>query len=180
MHLSDFCIMFSGALHFILFFKFVHERPGERQRHRQREKQALREEPDVGLDPRIPGSLPEPKADIQPLSHPSTPLGHFKRSLINPYTWARHLQVNVCGKEETQSVLTVCRVKPVLVESVTDVFMGARVAPAVAFRGRRVSHARIDVCLPSVLATWVVEFESGKKGRAFCQQSQRLCFVWNW
>ena len=27
-------------------------------------------EPDVGLDPRTPGSRPEPKADAQPLSHP--------------------------------------------------------------------------------------------------------------
>ncbi len=42
----------------------------ERQRHRQREKQAPCREPDVGLDPRTPGSLPEPKADAQPLSHP--------------------------------------------------------------------------------------------------------------
>ena len=29
-----------------------------------------RGEPDVGLDPRTPGSCPEPKADAQPLSHP--------------------------------------------------------------------------------------------------------------
>ena len=35
----------------------------EGQRHRQREKQAPCREPDVGLDPRTPGSLPEPKAD---------------------------------------------------------------------------------------------------------------------
>ena len=27
-------------------------------------------EPDMGLDPRPPGSGPEPKADTQPLSHP--------------------------------------------------------------------------------------------------------------
>ena len=37
---------------------------------RQREKQAPCEEPNVGLDPRTPGSRPEPKADAQPLSHP--------------------------------------------------------------------------------------------------------------
>ena len=36
----------------------------------QREKQAPCAEPDVGLDPRILGSRPEPKADAQPLSHP--------------------------------------------------------------------------------------------------------------
>ena len=34
----------------------------ERQRHRQREKQAPYREPDVGLDPRAPGSRPELKA----------------------------------------------------------------------------------------------------------------------
>ena len=43
----------------------------DRGRHRLREKQAPCGEPDVGLDPRTPGSLPEPKADAEPLSHPS-------------------------------------------------------------------------------------------------------------
>ena len=38
------------------------------------EKQAPGEEADVGLDPRIWGSYPEPKADAQPLSHPGAPL----------------------------------------------------------------------------------------------------------
>ena len=42
----------------------------ERQRYRQREKQAPCREPNVGLDPGTPGSRPEPKADVQPLSHP--------------------------------------------------------------------------------------------------------------
>ena len=46
------------------------ERERERQRHRQREKQAPCREPDVGLDPRTPGSHPGPKADAQQLSHP--------------------------------------------------------------------------------------------------------------
>ena len=46
------------------------ERETERQRHRQREKQAPCRKPDVGLDPRTPGSRPELKADAQPLSHP--------------------------------------------------------------------------------------------------------------
>ena len=40
----------------------------ERQRHRQREKQAPCKEPDAGLDSRTPGSRPEQKADAQPLS----------------------------------------------------------------------------------------------------------------
>ena len=43
------------------------------QRHRQREKQAPCRELDVRLDPRIPGSQPEPKADAQPLSYPGAP-----------------------------------------------------------------------------------------------------------
>ena len=45
----------------------------ERYRHRQREKWAPCREPDVGLDPRTLGSLPEPKTDAQPLSPPGAP-----------------------------------------------------------------------------------------------------------
>ena len=41
----------------------------ERQRYRHGEKQAPRREPDVGLDPKTPGSCPEPKADAQSLNH---------------------------------------------------------------------------------------------------------------
>ena len=55
----------------------VTERERERQRHRQREKQAPCREPDVGLDPRSPGSRPEPKADAQLLSHPGVPVFMF-------------------------------------------------------------------------------------------------------
>ena len=51
----------------------IHERQRERQRHRQREKQAAYGEPDVGLDPRTPGSPPEPKAGTKLLSHPGVP-----------------------------------------------------------------------------------------------------------
>ena len=36
-------------------------RDTERQRHRQREKQAPCGEPDAGLNPRVLGSYPEPK-----------------------------------------------------------------------------------------------------------------------
>ena len=32
------------------------------------------EEPDAELDPRTPGSRPEPKADAQPPSHPGVPV----------------------------------------------------------------------------------------------------------
>ena len=50
-------------------------RDTEKQRQRQREKQAFCKEPDLGLDPRTPESLPEPKADAQPLSHPEISYG---------------------------------------------------------------------------------------------------------
>ena len=53
---------------------------GERQRHRQKEKQAPCREPDVGLDPRTAGSHPELKADTQLLSHPGVPPPSFKNT----------------------------------------------------------------------------------------------------
>ena len=49
------------------------DRERERQGHRQREKQAPCREPDVGFDPRTPGSRPGPKAGAKPLSHPGIP-----------------------------------------------------------------------------------------------------------
>ena len=65
---------------FLFFFKFcsfIHERQRrgaeERLGHRQREKQALCKDPDVGLDPGSPGSHPGPKAGTKPLSHPGIP-----------------------------------------------------------------------------------------------------------
>ena len=48
-----------------------------RQRHRQREEQAPCQDPDVGFNPRTPGSRPEPKSDGQPLSHPGVPQFDF-------------------------------------------------------------------------------------------------------
>ena len=45
----------------------------ERGRDRQREKQAPCGEPNVGLDPRTPGSCPELKAGVKPLSHQRSP-----------------------------------------------------------------------------------------------------------
>ena len=65
-----------GAPDFFLKTLLMRDKHTERQRHGQREKQALWREPDVGLDPTTPGSRPEPKADAQPLSHrvaPSAP-----------------------------------------------------------------------------------------------------------
>ena len=62
------------------------ERARERgQRRRQREKQAPCKEPDAGVDPGTPGSLPEPKAGAKPLSHSGIPwifLIYFKQNVL--------------------------------------------------------------------------------------------------
>ena len=54
---------------FIYLFTRDTQREAETQ---QREKQTPCREPHVGFHPRTPGSLPEPKADIQPLSLPGS------------------------------------------------------------------------------------------------------------
>ena len=46
------------------------EKERERQRHRHWEKQAPCREPEVGVNPRPPGSRPGPKAGAKLLSHP--------------------------------------------------------------------------------------------------------------
>ena len=48
-----------------------------RQRHRRREKQAPCQEPDAGLNPGTPGSIPGPKAGAKPLSLPGIPCSVF-------------------------------------------------------------------------------------------------------
>ena len=62
-------------------------RDTEKQRHRQREKQASCREPDAGLDPRTPGSRSEPKADAQPLSHPGVPLWFSISTVLQEEFW---------------------------------------------------------------------------------------------
>ena len=64
-HMVYFLHMFSTqciAIIFIFFLRFYlfmrENREGEKQRHRQREKQAPCRMPDVGLDPWTPGSGP--------------------------------------------------------------------------------------------------------------------------
>ena len=54
----------------------------ERQRHRQREKQAPCWEADAGLDPRTPGSRPRPKAGAKPLSHPGIPADFILKNYL--------------------------------------------------------------------------------------------------
>ena len=57
---------------------FIHEKHTHTHTHTHthrgrdtgRGRSRLHREPNVGLDPRTPGSRPEPKADAQPLSHP--------------------------------------------------------------------------------------------------------------
>ena len=53
---ESFCHLFKK------FYLSIHDRHRKRQRHKQREKQAPCREPAMGLDPRIPGSRPRPKA----------------------------------------------------------------------------------------------------------------------
>ena len=60
------------------------EREGEREREgkdtgREREKQAPCREPDMGLDPRTPGSRPGLKAGAKPLSHSGIPPRFYQR-----------------------------------------------------------------------------------------------------
>ena len=57
--ISKICFLF-------FFFKilFINDRERERQGHRQREKQAPCREPDVGPNPRSPGSHPGLKAAL--------------------------------------------------------------------------------------------------------------------
>ena len=66
----------------------------QRQRHRQREKQAPCRQPDVGLDPRPPGSCPGPKAGAKPLSHPGIPDIFFSIKLDTK------TYLEVCGEED--------------------------------------------------------------------------------
>ena len=49
------------------------EKERGRQRYRQREKQASFKEPNVGLDPRTPGSCPGPKAGAKTAEPPRDP-----------------------------------------------------------------------------------------------------------
>ena len=77
----------------------------ERQRHRQREKQAPCGEPDMSLDPRTPGSHPELKADAQPLSHTDArlPPGIYTSCSLLPH----HIRVALSDKWNIAEVMGV-------------------------------------------------------------------------
>ena len=52
-------------------------RDRERQSETQADGEADSRKPDMGLDPRSPGSHPELKGSAKPLSHPGCPLRNF-------------------------------------------------------------------------------------------------------
>ena len=64
----------SNNIRVYLFMKDTHT---ERQRHRQREKQAPFRVPEVRLNPGTPGSGPGLKSSAKLLSHPGVPQGRF-------------------------------------------------------------------------------------------------------
>ena len=57
---------------------------GEREREAETQAKgeigSMHQEPDVGFDPRSPGSHPGPKADTKPLHHPGIPKLRFSKS----------------------------------------------------------------------------------------------------
>ena len=91
-------------------------RDTESQKHRQREKQALCREPDVGLDPRTLGSCPELKADAQPLNHPGTPSAQFsilaKHLSLPPVAIDTWRITSVIFQSQVQSLSTTDKIPP--------------------------------------------------------------------
>ena len=76
----DLKIQFLGDFPFSIKDLFLHERDTKRGRGTGRGRSRLPAgRTNAELDPRTPGSCPEPKADAQPLSHPGAPLGVFIR-----------------------------------------------------------------------------------------------------
>ena len=51
-------------------------------------------EPDVGFDPRSPGSRPGPKAGAKPLRHPGIPLNSFLKKCIL-FIHERHRETDI-------------------------------------------------------------------------------------
>ena len=74
---------------------------------REAETQAEREagslgEPNVGLDPRTPGSCPEPKAEAQPLSHSGASPTNTKTLLRNTKDLAHLGGYHAFGQEDSE------------------------------------------------------------------------------
>ena len=73
-----FILFYFILFYFILFyFLFIYDSDTEREREpetqAEREAGSMHREPDVGFDPRSPGSRPGPKAGAKPLHHPGIP-----------------------------------------------------------------------------------------------------------
>ena len=81
-------LLFFFFFFFLRFYLFIHERhrESERQRHRQREKQALCREPDVGHDPRTPGSHRGMKAVLNHWATRSAPILLFYLKTLDAVT----------------------------------------------------------------------------------------------
>ena len=72
--------LFALALNFFLnfyLFMIVTEREREAETQAEGEAGSMHREPDVGFNPRSPGSRPGPKAGAKPLRHPGIPLRFF-------------------------------------------------------------------------------------------------------
>ena len=79
-----------------MLFIYSWETHTERQRHRQREKQAPCGEPNAGLDTRTPRSCLELKADVQPLSHPAaSPSASFNCKQFCVFFSSLHLNYGI-------------------------------------------------------------------------------------
>ena len=63
----------SHLLNFIFLFLFMIVTERETETQAEGEAGSMHREPDVGLDPRSPGSRPEPKAGTKLLRHPGIP-----------------------------------------------------------------------------------------------------------
>ena len=82
-------------LFFLRFYLFIHDR----EKERQREKQAPCREPEVGLDPRTPGLCLQPKAGAKPRSHPGIPRFFFlKISFIHSCETETEAETQAEGK----------------------------------------------------------------------------------
>ena len=59
----------------VFIYLFMRDTHREREAETQAEGEAgsMHQEPDVGFDPRSPGSRPGPKAGAKPLRHPGIP-----------------------------------------------------------------------------------------------------------
>ena len=90
------------------------ERERETETQAEGEAGSMRREPDVGFDPRSPGSRPGPKAGAKPLRHPGIPGFVFKYK--KPTSWLRSSErhsLHLCYDKKKSDRLNI----PVLLKS---------------------------------------------------------------